>query len=151
MILFDFKMILRLIIIVALLMLLFSIFSIFNQTILKLLSYTCHQIKSRSLTFFGESLGICSRCFGIYFGILILGFYLLYRKIKNKYFILLLFSSIVIVYLKIQNTELNNLVRFCSGIILGFTFIYIIDYMSIFIFRQLNKILHSIENYVMLN
>lgn len=33
-------------------------------------SYTCHQIPERSLHFLGHQLAVCSRCFGVYFGLL---------------------------------------------------------------------------------
>jgi len=47
-------------------------------------SYICHQIPERSLHFAGHQLGVCSRCFGIYFGILF-GFivYPFWRKIDD--------------------------------------------------------------------
>jgi uncharacterized membrane protein len=34
-------------------------------------SYICHQIPERSFHLFGEQFGVCSRCFGVYFGLLI--------------------------------------------------------------------------------
>ena len=34
-------------------------------------SYICHQIPDRSFYLFGEQFGVCSRCFGVYAGILI--------------------------------------------------------------------------------
>jgi len=47
-------------------------------------SYLCHQIDSRSLHLQGEKLAVCSRCFGVYAGLLI-GFlaYPLWRGIDD--------------------------------------------------------------------
>ena len=35
-----------------------------------LFSYMCHQISDRSFHIEGEQFGVCSRCFGVYFGLL---------------------------------------------------------------------------------
>jgi len=47
-------------------------------------SYLCHQIPDRSFHIEGEQFGVCSRCFGVYFGIFA-GFaiYPLWRKIDD--------------------------------------------------------------------
>jgi uncharacterized membrane protein len=47
-------------------------------------SYICHQIPSRSFFIDGEEFAVCSRCFGVYFGLL-LGFliYPLWRAIDE--------------------------------------------------------------------
>jgi uncharacterized membrane protein len=34
-------------------------------------SYICHQMPERSFHVFGEQLGVCSRCFGVYLGLLL--------------------------------------------------------------------------------
>lgn len=47
-------------------------------------SYLCHQLPDRSFHIEGEQFGVCSRCFGVYFGIFA-GFaiYPLWRKIDD--------------------------------------------------------------------
>lgn len=47
-------------------------------------SYLCHQMPSRSFHFDGHAFAVCSRCFGVYFGILI-GFivYPIFRNINE--------------------------------------------------------------------
>src|ERR1041385_8256533 len=47
-------------------------------------SFICHQIPERSLHIEGEQLAVCSRCFGVYFG-LVLGFavYPIWRNITE--------------------------------------------------------------------
>lgn len=50
----------------------------------KFFSYICHQISERSFHVEGEQFAVCSRCFGVYFGLLT-GFliYPLWRKIDE--------------------------------------------------------------------
>src|SRR5687768_7988924 len=50
----------------------------------KFFSYICHQLPDRSFHIFGHQFGVCSRCFGVYFGLLA-GFaaYPLWRKIDE--------------------------------------------------------------------
>ena len=47
-------------------------------------SFLCHQISDRSLHVEGEQFAVCSRCFGVYFGMLF-GFaiYPLWRRIDD--------------------------------------------------------------------
>jgi uncharacterized membrane protein len=89
--------------------------------------YLCHQKPDRSFHLAGEQFGVCSRCFGVYFGIL-LGFviYPLWRRIDEieplpKFW---LFISLVpagidwsLTFFGIwENTQLS---RFLTGLILG--------------------------------
>ena len=47
-------------------------------------SYACHQLADRSLYFDGHPLAVCSRCFGVYFGLLAgLAVYPLWRPIED--------------------------------------------------------------------
>jgi uncharacterized membrane protein len=50
----------------------------------KFFGYICHQIPSRSFFIEGEKFGVCSRCFGVYFGLLV-GFliYPAWRRIDD--------------------------------------------------------------------
>ncbi|MGH9949679.1 MAG: DUF2085 domain-containing protein [Pyrinomonadaceae bacterium] len=46
--------------------------------------YVCHQIPERSLHLFGHKMAVCSRCFGVYFGLLFgLLIYPLWRKLDD--------------------------------------------------------------------
>jgi uncharacterized membrane protein len=47
-------------------------------------SFLCHQLDDRSFHVEGEKFAVCSRCFGVYFGI-VLGFaaYPLWRRVEN--------------------------------------------------------------------
>ena len=47
-------------------------------------SYICHQLSERSFHVEGEPFGVCSRCFGVYFGLLFgLAIYPLWRNITE--------------------------------------------------------------------
>ncbi len=90
-------------------------------------SYVCHQIPERSFHIAGEQFGVCSRCFGVYFG-LVAGFliYPLWRDVDNiaplpKLWLFLSLLPITIdwsltVFGIWQNTHLS---RFITGLILG--------------------------------
>ena len=90
-------------------------------------SYACHQIGSRSFHVEGEQFAVCSRCFGVYFGLLA-GFlvYPLWRPINEvepipRFWLFLSLVPICIdwslgVFGIWENTLLS---RFITGLILG--------------------------------
>lgn len=90
--------------------------------------YLCHQMPERSFHIAGEQFAVCSRCFGVYFGI-IAGFlaYPLFRNITDigpipRYW---LFLSLIPVSVDWSLTALGiwentHLSRFVTGLILGF-------------------------------
>ena len=89
--------------------------------------YLCHQISERSFHVEGEPFGVCSRCFGVYFG-LFFGFaiYPLWRQIAEieplpRFW---LFLSLIPVGIDWSLTilgiwENTHLSRFVTGLILG--------------------------------
>lgn len=90
-------------------------------------SYICHQISDRSFHVDGEQFGVCSRCFGVYFGLLF-GFiiYPLWRPIDEieplpRFW---LFLSLIPIGVDWSLTifgiwENTHLSRFITGMILG--------------------------------
>ncbi|HTK27789.1 MAG TPA: DUF2085 domain-containing protein [Pyrinomonadaceae bacterium] len=90
-------------------------------------SYICHQISNRSFHVEGEQFAVCSRCFGVYFGLLA-GFliYPLWRKIDDiepvpRFWLFLSMIPIGVdwslgVFGIWENTHLS---RFITGLILG--------------------------------
>ena len=90
-------------------------------------SYICHQISARSFHVEGEQFGVCSRCFGVYFGLLF-GFaiYPLWRNISGtepppRYWLFLSLIPIsvdwsLMIFGIWENTHLS---RFITGLILG--------------------------------
>lgn len=91
-------------------------------------SLICHQIPERSFHILGEPFGVCSRCFGVYFGLLA-GFavYPLWRSIDEieplmRIWLLLAMIPVAIdwsltVFGIWENTQLSRLI---TGLILGF-------------------------------
>ncbi|HVF47981.1 MAG TPA: DUF2085 domain-containing protein [Pyrinomonadaceae bacterium] len=90
-------------------------------------SFICHQLTDRSFHIAGEQFGVCSRCFGVYFG-LFAGFaiYPLWRPIETveplpRYWLFLSLVPIAVdwsltVFGIWENTQLS---RFLTGLILG--------------------------------
>ena len=90
-------------------------------------SFICHQIPERTFHIAGEPFGVCSRCFGVYFGLLF-GFaiYPLWRNIAEieplpRFW---LFLSLIPVAIDWSLTffgiwENTHLTRFVTGLILG--------------------------------
>jgi uncharacterized membrane protein len=99
----------------------------FSTPLYHFFSYLCHQIPARSFHVEGEPFGVCSRCFGVYFGLLF-GFaiYPLWRNITEieplpKVWLFLSLVPITIdwsltVFGIWENTHLS---RFITGLILG--------------------------------
>jgi uncharacterized membrane protein len=90
-------------------------------------SFICHQISERSFHIEGEQFGVCSRCFGVYFGML-LGFaiYPLWRNIIEIEPLprVWLFLSLIPITIDWSLTifgiwENTHLSRFITGLILG--------------------------------
>jgi uncharacterized membrane protein len=90
-------------------------------------SYLCHQMPDRSFHIDGEKFGVCSRCFGVYFGLLS-GFliYPLWRRIDETEPIsrVWLFLSLVPITIDWSLTifgvwENTFTTRFITGLILG--------------------------------
>jgi uncharacterized membrane protein len=91
-------------------------------------SFLCHQMPERSLWLGGHPLAVCSRCFGVYFG-LVAGFavYPLWRNIENteplpRFWLFLSLVPIGIdwslgIFGIWENTHIS---RFVTGLILGF-------------------------------
>jgi uncharacterized membrane protein len=99
-----------------------------SSPIYGLFHYICHQMPARSLHVEGEQFAVCSRCFGVYFGLL-LGFvvYPLWRRIDDieplpRFWLFLSMIPIGVdwslgVFDIWANTHLS---RFVTGSILGF-------------------------------
>ncbi|HEY0658070.1 MAG TPA: DUF2085 domain-containing protein [Pyrinomonadaceae bacterium] len=104
-----------------------SNFTDISAPIYKFFSYICHQISSRTFHAGGHPFAVCSRCFGVYFG-LFLGFitYPLFRRIEEidslpRFWLFLAMIPIGIdwtlgVFGIWENTHFS---RFITGMILG--------------------------------
>ncbi len=102
-------------------------FENFSAPIYNFFSYICHQISARTFHAGGHPFAVCSRCFGVYFG-LFFGFiiYPLFRKVEEvdplpRFWLFLAIIPIGIdwtlgVFGIWENTHLS---RFITGVILG--------------------------------
>ncbi|MGD9562694.1 MAG: DUF2085 domain-containing protein [Pyrinomonadaceae bacterium] len=90
-------------------------------------SYICHQLPERSLYLLHHQLAVCSRCFGVYFGLLAgLIVYPLWRRMDDIEPLprIWLFASLVPIGIDWSLTvfgiwENTHLSRFVTGLILG--------------------------------
>jgi uncharacterized membrane protein len=90
-------------------------------------SYICHQLPERSLHYDGHPLAVCSRCFGVYFGLLAgLIVYPLWRRIDEIEPLprIWLFLSLIPIGIDWSLTmfgvwENTHFSRFITGLILG--------------------------------
>lgn len=99
----------------------------YSSPIYHFFSFICHQIPERTFHIAGEPFGVCSRCFGVYFGLLV-GFaiYPLWRNIAEieplpRFW---LFVSLIPVAIDWSLTffgiwENTYVSRFVTGLILG--------------------------------
>jgi uncharacterized membrane protein len=122
-------------------------FESFSTPIYKFFSFICHQIDSRSFHVENHQFAVCSRCFGVYFG-LFAGFviYPLIRKIDEieplpRFWLFLAMIPIGIdwslgVFGIWENTLLS---RFITGLILGAACGIFIVPALVEIFRLLNR------------
>jgi len=99
-----------------------------SASIYSFYSYVCHQMPDRSLHYAGHPLAVCTRCFGVYFGLLAgLLAYPLWRRVDDveplpRFWLLLSLVPIAIdwsltIFGVWENTHLS---RFVTGLILGF-------------------------------
>lgn len=99
----------------------------FSKPVYTFFSYICHQMPERSLHLAGHQMGVCSRCFGVYFG-LFLGFaiYPLWRKVDDIEPLPRFWLFVSLIPIGIDWTlgmfgiwENTHLSRFITGAILG--------------------------------
>jgi hypothetical protein len=56
-----------------------------SSAIYTFFSYICHQMPDRSLHLAGHQMGVCSRCFGVYFGLFAgVAIYPLWRRVEEN-------------------------------------------------------------------
>lgn len=88
----------------------------------------CHQISERSFFILNYQVPVCSRCTGIFIGQIISIFIILFRINISIYFLIIallpmLLDGTLQYYNIIKST---NLRRFTTGLLFGFSYIYLI-------------------------
>ena len=104
-------------------------FTTFSQPLYNFYSYICHQMPSRSFHIFEHKFAVCSRCFGVYFGLLFgLIIYPLFRSMEEiePFPRIWLFLAMIPMGVDWALTffgiwENTFFTRFVSGLILGTT------------------------------
>ncbi|MGE3465620.1 MAG: DUF2085 domain-containing protein [Pyrinomonadaceae bacterium] len=102
-------------------------FAAVSTPLFSFFSFMCHQLPERSFHIAGEQFGVCSRCFGVYFGLLLgVAVYPLWRNIEEieplpRFWLFLSLIPITIdwsltVFDIWENTQLSRLI---TGLILG--------------------------------
>lgn len=97
------------------------------EPLYRFFSYICHQIPERSLHMLDHQMGVCSRCFGVYFGLLAgLAVYPLWRGVDEIEPVprVWLFLSVIPIAVDWSLTvfgiwENTHVTRFLTGLILG--------------------------------
>jgi uncharacterized membrane protein len=98
-----------------------------SSSLYSFFSYICHQMPSRCFHIGGEPFGVCSRCFGVYFGLLAgAAVYPFWRELSDVEPISRMWLALALVPITIdwsltffgiwENTQLS---RFATGAILG--------------------------------
>jgi uncharacterized membrane protein len=99
----------------------------------KAYSNVCHQESYKVIAIGGHQFLVCARCLGIYTGVLIFSFILIFIKIIPKHIIKLIIISIVMIFADIifYTTGLygySKIIAFGTGLFSGsVTFIYILN------------------------
>lgn len=118
-----------------------------SEPLFKFFGYICHQMPDRSFHIMGEQFGVCSRCFGVYFGIVLgVAFYPLFRVIDSVEPLARIWLFLSLIPIGIdwsltafgiwENTQLSRLV---TGLILGIA-------CAVFIMPALVEIIRNITH-----
>lgn len=79
----------------------------------------CHQLPSRCFWIFGSNMGLCSRCFGIFLGIFLIGIYLGIKRINKIFWKSSIFLMLPVLIDGITQLKglwySNNIIRFVTG------------------------------------
>lgn len=101
----------------------------------------CHQMESRSFSFFGYQFPLCARCTGVLLGE-ILGIVSICFGIRLKWYIIIPLIAIMgidwfIQYLQIQSS--NNIRRLITGTLCGVGLTYCYFYGIVFVIKLIAK------------
>ncbi|MHA2260723.1 MAG: DUF2085 domain-containing protein [Promethearchaeota archaeon] len=87
------------------------------------LRYICHQLPTRSIWIFGSNMALCSRSFGIYLGLLLIGIFLGLKGTKKIYWksaIILMVPVVIDGVTQFKGLRIsNNYLRFITGFLSG--------------------------------
>ena len=139
--------IIKLLVVVSILFILLSVLSLIWEDLFHLLSPFCHQISDRSFVINNFQIGICARCFGIYFGVIFFGVCTLLKNKMTYFIILSVIISIISILLKWQSVDMNNILRLISGFFIGSLSVFLISIVLRYIEIMFLKLLIIINKY----
>ncbi len=97
-----------------------------SATLYEATAFTCHRLPSRSLFIFTSPMGLCARCFGLYFGFFAAALAVLFLRLKSIGFVLfglLLLPCFIDGASQYLGFRLStNPLRFFTGLIAGVGF-----------------------------
>ncbi|MDD3593484.1 MAG: DUF2085 domain-containing protein [Candidatus Gastranaerophilales bacterium] len=92
----------------------------------------CHQQPDRSFWILGYPLALCCRCYGFYIGVVLSAFLSLWKNFHlnvRSFYIMFVVAAIDIVLNFMLKINTGNSIRFLVGIIMGFLFIAVVNYL----------------------
>jgi uncharacterized membrane protein len=101
-------------------------------------STVCHQEHEKSINFDGNDLFVCSRCIGIYLGLLIIGLSTLIftKRIKNNFYLVPISSLVMLIDVSSSTFGIYTYSKpfaLVTGLLLGSTiFLFVLDQLNIF-------------------
>jgi uncharacterized membrane protein len=103
------------------------------------LFFGCHQKVNRTIKFFNNPLPLCARCSGIYIGVLSTVLFEVLITSMPFYIYLIIGLPLIIdgVIQKKYHIMSNNLRRFITGFLFGYTLMYIYTIYNVFLIRLL--------------
>ncbi len=127
-------------IVLSVVLVLLSLFSKVMGKSYTAMFFSCHQRIDRSCKFDNHVMNICSRCFGIYSGII---FSIPLSIVFQSNWMLVLVIPMILDGIMQYKTkyESNNIKRYLSGVLFGFGFVYIFALYNYYICVLLNWLL----------
>jgi uncharacterized membrane protein len=113
-------------------------FLITKPFLIQVYSTVCHQEHEKSISFDGNDLFVCSRCIGIYLGLLIIGLSTLIftKRIKNNFYLVPISSLVMLIDVSSSTFGIYNYSKpfaLVTGLLLGSTIsLFVLDQLNIF-------------------
>lgn len=113
-----------------------STFIIIKPFVNQVYSTVCHQVHEKTISVDGENIFVCSRCAGIYFGLLIISYFLLLFSVKLKHSFYPVIISFIILLIDVSSAALgiysySKPVALLTGFLLGSTiFLFVLDQLN---------------------
>ena len=104
--------------------------------------YSCHQQPDRSLWILGYPVALCARCYGFYLGVMAASYTAFFKQFKPNFLIYIILSILITADIILNVTlhiNTGNIIRFFTGLGMGFLFIQILCFIVDFIVNKKEK------------